>query len=81
MIRCWVLLLGIGLALMRSGIRVHAYASWISIKLLAGIDGNYRVITLILKKYGNLPLCLENYALFWITPIFQIYSIHIHLVI
>ena len=28
------------------------------------IDENYRVITLILKKYGNLPLCLKNYTLF-----------------
>ena len=34
------------------------------------IDGNYRAITLILKKYGNLPLCLENYALFLLPPIF-----------
>ena len=34
------------------------------------IDGNYRVITLIFKKYGNLPLCLENYALFSLHPIF-----------
>ena len=31
---------------------------------------NYRVITLILKKYGNLPLCLETYALFSLPPIF-----------
>ena len=28
------------------------------------IDGNYRVITPIFTKYGTLPLCLENYALF-----------------
>ena len=35
-----------------------------------GIDENYQVITLILKKYGNLPLCLENYALFSLPPIF-----------
>ena len=35
-----------------------------------GINENYRVITLILKKYGNLPLCLENYALFSLPPIF-----------
>ena len=34
------------------------------------IDGNYRVITLIFKKYGNLPLCLENYALCSLPPIF-----------
>ena len=34
------------------------------------IDENYRVITLILKKYGNLPLYLENYALFSLPPIF-----------
>ena len=34
-----------------------------------GIDGNYRVITLIFTKYGNLPLCLENYALFSLPPI------------
>ena len=32
--------------------------------VLGSIDENYRVITLILKKNGNLPLCLENYALF-----------------
>ena len=37
---------------------------------MVGIDENYRVITLILKKYGNLPLCLENYALFSLPPIF-----------
>ena len=35
------------------------------------IDGIYRVITLILKKYGNLPLCLDNYALFSLPPIFR----------
>ena len=35
-----------------------------------GIDGNYWVITLIFTKYGNLPLCLENYALFSLPPIF-----------
>ena len=34
------------------------------------IDENYRVITLILKKYSNLPLCLENYALFLLPLIF-----------
>ena len=28
------------------------------------IDENYQVITLILKKYGNLPLYLQKYALF-----------------
>ena len=37
---------------------------------VVSIDENYRVITLILKKYGNLPLCLENYALFSLPPIF-----------
>ena len=42
------------------------------------IDGNYRVITLIFKKYDNLPLCLENYALFSLPPILQIFHIHIH---
>ena len=35
-----------------------------------GTNGNYRVITLIYKKYGNLPLCLENYASFSLPPIF-----------
>ena len=35
-----------------------------------GIYGNYRVITLIFTKYGNLPLCLDNYALFSLPPIF-----------
>ena len=34
------------------------------------IDGNYRVINLIFKKYGNLTLCLENYALFLLLLIF-----------
>ena len=34
------------------------------------IDVNYRVTTLILEKYGNLPLCLENYVLFSLPPIF-----------
>ena len=42
----------------------------ISILLIIAIDGNYWVITLIFKKYGNLPLCLENYALFYLPPIF-----------
>ena len=37
------------------------------------IDVNYQVITLILKKYGNLPLCLENYVLFSLPPIFTNY--------
>ena len=35
-----------------------------------GVYGNYRVITLIFKKYGNLLLYLENYALFSLPPIF-----------
>ena len=34
------------------------------------IDENYQVITLILKKYGNLPLCLEKYTLISLPPIF-----------
>ena len=34
------------------------------------IDGNYRVITLIFNKYGNLPFSLENYALISLPPIF-----------
>ena len=34
------------------------------------IDGAYRLITPIFKKYGNLPLCLTNYALFSLPPIF-----------
>ena len=42
------------------------------------IDQNYRVITLILKKCGNLPLCLENDVLFSLPPILQIFYIHIH---
>ena len=33
------------------------------------IDKNYQVITFIFKTYGNLPLCLENYALFSLPPI------------
>ena len=37
---------------------------------LSTIGENYWVITLILEKYGNLPLCLENYALFSLPPIF-----------
>ena len=36
-------------------------------------NGNYRIITLILKKYGNLPLYLENYALFSLPLIFTIF--------
>ena len=36
----------------------------------ASIDDNYWVITLIFKKYGNLPLCLKNYVLFLLPPIF-----------
>ena len=35
------------------------------------IEGGYRVITLIFKKYGNLPLCLENYALFSLPLIYK----------
>ena len=38
-------------------------------EIVEGIDENHRVITLILKIYGNLPLCLENYALFSLPPI------------
>ena len=34
------------------------------------IDETYWVITLMFKKYGNLTLCLENYALFSLPPIF-----------
>ena len=41
-----------------------------STKQGGGVDGNYRVINLIFKKYGNLPLCLENYTLFSLPPIF-----------
>ena len=37
---------------------------------LSGIDGNYRVITFIFKKYGNLLLCLDNYALFSLPLLF-----------
>ena len=39
-------------------------------QVVTGIDENYRVITLIFKKYGNSPLYLENYALFSLPPIF-----------
>ena len=39
-------------------------------KQAPSIYGNYRVITLIFTKYGNLPLCLENYTLFSLPPIF-----------
>ena len=42
----------------------------IQVELTVIIDGNYRVINLIFKKYGNLPLCLENYALLSLPPIF-----------
>ena len=35
------------------------------------IDENYRVINIIFKIYGNLPLCLDNYALFLLPPIFK----------
>ena len=38
----------------------------------SSIDENYLVITLIHKKYGDLPLCLENYALLSLPPIFTI---------
>ena len=34
------------------------------------IDGNYRLITLIFKTYGNLHLCFENHVLFLLPPIF-----------
>ena len=37
---------------------------------VATADVNYRSITLILEKYGNLPLCLEKYALFSLPPNF-----------
>ena len=40
------------------------------ISLLSSIDGNYRVITPIFKRYGNLPLFLDNYALFSLPLIF-----------
>ena len=61
----------------------EAVANWVSLRpifevcdkeetgyICGGIDENYRAITLILKKYGNLPLYLENYALFSLPPIF-----------
>ena len=34
------------------------------------IDEHYWLITLIFKKYGNLPLRLENYVLFSLPTIF-----------
>ena len=34
------------------------------------IGMNYWLIALIFKKCANLPLCLENYALFSLPPIF-----------
>ena len=34
------------------------------------IDWNYRLITLLFKKYGDLSLCLENYALLSLPQIF-----------
>ena len=37
---------------------------------LLTIDEHYWVITLIFKKYGILHLCLENYALFSVPPVF-----------
>ena len=49
---------------------VHVPGSVIFIIVAVYIDGNYRVITLIFTKYGNLPLYLENYALFSLPPIF-----------
>ena len=42
----------------------------LSVCSLHDIYENYRVITLIYKKNGNLSLCLENYALFSLPPIF-----------
>ena len=45
---------------------------------MASIYGNFRVITHIFKKIGNLPLCLENYSLFSLRPIFTNIFIHIH---
>ena len=48
------------------------------LSMVHGIDENYRVITLILKKYGSLPLCLENYALFSLPQFLQIFYINIH---
>ena len=34
------------------------------------IDGNYQIITLIPKKYCNIPPYLENCELFSLPPIF-----------
>ena len=42
------------------------------------IDDNYRVITLFVKKHGNLPFCLENHELFSLPPIFITFYIHKH---
>ena len=44
---------------------------------LPAIDSNYRVITLVFTKYGELPLCLDNYALFSLPLIFtkQLYLV------
>ena len=41
-----------------------------AICVLPDVDRNYRRITLIFKKYGDYPLCLEKYALFSLPPIF-----------
>ena len=41
-----------------------------SSQLAGAIYENYRVITAIFEKCGHLPLCLENYALFSLPPIF-----------
>ena len=52
-------------------------------RVVGGIDENYRVTTLIFKKYGILPLCLENYALFLLPPIFtkQLYTYTLSVII
>ena len=51
-------------------IRWRACIVIIWMKEVFNMDGNYRVITLIFKKYGNLRLSLEKYALFLLPPIF-----------
>ena len=58
---------GASVGSLRGGVGVDSCIRWI---ISRGIYENYRVITLILEKYGNLPLCLENCALFLLPLIF-----------
>ena len=51
----------------------------INLYIRVSIDGNNQVITLILKKYGNLPLLFGELCIILVTPDFYKYFMFIHI--